>query len=66
MIRIEHVALWTEDLERLVDFYSTYFAAVAGAKYSNPAKGYESRFLTFGGEARLEVMKVGTRSLREL
>jgi hypothetical protein len=25
MARIEHVALWTEDIERLVAFYSTYF-----------------------------------------
>jgi lactoylglutathione lyase len=57
MIRIEHIAFWTEDLERLVDFYETYFGATAGAKYTNPAKGYESRFLSFEGGARLEVMR---------
>jgi len=60
MIRIEHVAVWTEDLERLADFYATYFGATAGAKYTNPAKGYESRFLSFEGGARLEVMRSST------
>lgn len=57
MIRIEHVALWTEDIERLVYFYSKYFNATAGDRYINSAKGFESRFLSFEGGARLEVMK---------
>lgn len=58
MIRIEHVALWTEEVERLVQFYSKYFNATAGARYVNPAKGFESRFVNFeGGGARLEVMQ---------
>ena len=25
-MRIEHIALWTEDIERLKDFYVRYFA----------------------------------------
>jgi lactoylglutathione lyase len=57
MIRIEHVAFWTEDLDRLVAFYSTYFGAIPGATYTNAAKGFESRFLSFDGGARLEVMR---------
>lgn len=57
MVRIEHVAFWTSDLERLVDFYVTYFGASAGAKYTNPAKGFESRFLTFADGARIEIMR---------
>jgi lactoylglutathione lyase len=57
MIRIEHVALWTEDIERLVQFYVKYFNAAAGERYVNPAKGFESRFVSFAGGARLEVMK---------
>ena len=63
MARIEHVALWTEDIERLVAFYSTYFAATAGAGYINSAKGFESRFLSFEGGARIELMKTTTLSL---
>jgi lactoylglutathione lyase len=57
VIRIEHIALWTTDIERLVDFYSKYFNATAGQRYINPAKGFESRFLSFEGGARLEVMR---------
>ena len=60
--RIEHVAIWTEELERLVDFYEKYFGAAAGSKYINPAKGYESRFLNFAGGVRIEVMRSSTVS----
>lgn len=60
MLRIEHVAFWTEELERLVDFYEKYFGATAGSKYVNPAKGFESRFLSFAGGARIEIMRSST------
>jgi lactoylglutathione lyase len=56
-MRIEHVALWTCDLDRIAEFYGAYFGATTGARYANPAKGFESLFLTFGDGARLEVMK---------
>ena len=62
MAHIEHIALWTEDIERLARFYAQYFGASVGAKYGNPSKGFESRFLTFQNGARLELMK--TSSLR--
>jgi lactoylglutathione lyase len=55
--RIEHIALWTEDIERLASFYAEYFGASVGPKYENPSKGFESRFLTFQSGARLELMK---------
>jgi lactoylglutathione lyase len=60
MLRIEHVAFWTEELERLVNFYEKYFGAVAGSQYVNPAKGFESRFLNFESGARIEVMRSST------
>jgi lactoylglutathione lyase len=56
MIRIEHIAVWTEDIERLASFYCAYFGATAGRKYLNPAKGFESRFVSFDSGARLEIM----------
>jgi lactoylglutathione lyase len=56
-MRIEHVALWTPDLERLRRFYETYFGAHAGARYENPAKRFQSYFLTFDSGARLEIMQ---------
>jgi lactoylglutathione lyase len=56
MPRLEHVALWTTDIERLCDFYVRHFGAVPGAPYLNPLRGFESRFLSFGAGARLELM----------
>lgn len=54
---IEHIALWSDDIDRLATFYATYFGATIGEKYSNPAKQFESRFLSFESGARLELMK---------
>lgn len=55
--RIEHVALWTDDLDRLASFYERYFDAQIGRPYRNDAKGFESRFLEFAGGARIELMR---------
>lgn len=56
MVFIEHVAIWARNLERLKNFYQTYFQASAGEKYINPDKAFESYFLTFASGARLELM----------
>ncbi len=56
-MKIEHVAVWTQNLERLKDFYKTYFEAEAGVKYVNKDKEFESYFLTFRSGARLELMR---------
>ena len=55
-MKIEHVAIWTPDVERLKAFYERYFHAVAGNRYFNPTKQFESYFLTFASGARLELM----------
>ncbi len=57
-MRIEHVAIWTKDLERLRAFYEKYFRARSGEKYANRSKGFESYFLTFESGARLELMSM--------
>jgi len=56
MLKIEHVAMWVKDLEKQKSFYEKYFAAVAGSKYTNHAKRFESYFLSFEGGCRLEIM----------
>ncbi|MCX6044149.1 MAG: VOC family protein [Chloroflexi bacterium] len=56
-MQIEHIAIWTHNLEALKDFYATYFAAVVGNKYRNPNKQFESYFLSFTTGARLELMQ---------
>jgi lactoylglutathione lyase len=55
-MRIEHVALWTADLERSRAFYEA-LGAQAGERYSNPRTGFSSYFLSFEGGARLELMQ---------
>lgn len=57
-MRIEHIAIWTHELEHLRNFYETYFAGQANAKYINPRKQSESYFLTFADGARLELMQM--------
>ncbi len=57
-MKIEHVAIWTHDLEGLRQFYETYFGGLAGTKYHNSHTQFESYFLTFEGGARLEIMQM--------
>lgn len=56
-MKIEHFALWTTDLERMKNFYTTYFEATVNDKYENQAKAFESYFLSFKTGARLEIMR---------
>lgn len=57
MNRIEHVAIWARDIERLKSFYEKYFDAEASSKYTNERKQFQSYFLTFSSGARLELMQ---------
>jgi lactoylglutathione lyase len=59
-VRIEHVAMWTRDLERLRAFYERYLGARAGERYHNPARGFSSYFLEFDSGARLELMAMAS------
>ncbi|MCU7664573.1 VOC family protein [Bacillus thuringiensis] len=56
-MKIEHVAIWVNDLERMRDFYKQYFGGEENSLYHNPKKQFESYFITFEGGARLELMK---------
>ncbi len=56
-MKIEHLALWTDDLERARAFYAEWFGAQAGAAYHNPRTGFRSYFLSFTSGARLELMQ---------
>src|SRR5690606_40860453 len=65
-MKIEHIALWTQHLERLKDFYITYFEGKAGNKYINEKKAFASYFISFASGARLEIMhKPGISSVTE-
>jgi lactoylglutathione lyase len=53
---LEHVAIWTNKLEKLRAFYEKYFDAVSNNRYTNEQKQFSSYFLTFKSGARLEIM----------
>lgn len=56
MMRIDHLAIWVTDLEKMKDFYEKYFLAQAVAKYHNSEKQFHSYFLAFPEGPRLELM----------
>jgi len=57
-VRIEHIALWSADIEQLKEFYMKYFGARTGPKYINPEKSFQSYFLSFDDGVRLELMQM--------
>lgn len=54
---LEHIAIWTQNIELLRDYYVKYFGGTAGKKYVNHETGFESYFIKFGDGSRLELMK---------
>ncbi|PCE63913.1 VOC family protein [Sediminicola luteus] len=55
-MRIEHLALWVSDLEKMKAFYLKYFELESNKKYFNPKKDFSSYFLSFAHGARIELM----------
>ncbi|WP_234571237.1 VOC family protein [Rhodohalobacter sp. 614A] len=56
-MKIEHIAIWTKNLEQLKEFYENYFDATSNELYTNQKKNFQSYFLTFDSGARLEIMQ---------
>ena len=55
-MRIEHVAMYVNDLEGAKAFFEKYFNASSNDGYHNPRTGLRTYFLTFEDGARLEIM----------
>lgn len=55
-MRIEHVAMYVNDLEAARDFFVKYLGGVSNDGYHNPNTDFRSYFLSFEDGARLEVM----------
>ena len=55
-MRIEHAALYVNDLEAAREFFVRFFGAAPDEGYHNPRTGFRSHFLTFDDGARLELM----------
>lgn len=57
-MRIEHIAMYCDDIERARAFFVAYFGARSNDMYRNERTGFSSYFLTFDGGARLEIMNI--------
>lgn len=58
-MRIDHIAIWADDIELLRAFYTRYFNLTSGALYTNPTKHFTSCFLSCGdGGTRIELMHI--------
>lgn len=58
-MRIDHIAIWAEDIELLRKFYMLYFNMSCNDKYVNPNKNFSSYFLSFDdGGTRIEIMNI--------
>ncbi|MBM6905405.1 VOC family protein [Collinsella tanakaei] len=55
-MRIEHVALYVNDLDAAKQFFTRYFGARSNELYHNATTGFRSYFLSFDDSARLEIM----------
>lgn len=55
-MRIEHVAMYVNDLEAARDFFIKYLGASSNDGYHNQKTGFWSYFLSFSDGARLEIM----------
>ena len=55
-MRIEHLAIWTNQLEEMKEFYCKYFNGTANDKYVNHKKEFQSYFISFDEGTRIELM----------
>ena len=55
-MKIEHTAVYVDDLEGAKDFFVRYFDGQANNRYENKAKGFSSYFIRFDDGSRLELM----------
>ncbi|MBR3042082.1 MAG: VOC family protein [Eubacterium sp.] len=55
-MKIEHVAMYVNDLENARDFFVKYFNGKSNDGYHNPNTGFKSYFISFDDGSRLELM----------
>ena len=59
-MRIEHIAMYVNDLETARDFFVKYLDGQFNNGYHNQKTGFRSYFISFDGGARLEIMTGNT------
>lgn len=55
-MKIDHIAVYADDLEAMKDFFEQWFDCTAGSLYHNPKTGFSSYFVEFDDGSRLELM----------
>ena len=55
-MKIEHVAMYVNNLEAARDFFVKYLGGRSNDVYHNPGTGFRSYFISFEDGARLEIM----------
>lgn len=55
-MRIEHIAMYVENLENAKNFFIKYFNTEPSEKYHNKKTDFRSYFLSFEDDTRLEIM----------
>ncbi len=55
-MKIEHVAMYVNELESVRDFFVKYLGGVSNVGYHNKTTGFRSYFISFDDGARLEIM----------
>jgi len=55
-MRIEHIAMYVNDLEGTKDFFIKYLGGRSNDGYHNKTTGFRSYFISFDDGARLEIM----------
>ena len=65
-MRIEHIAMYVNNLEDTKMFFIKYFNAHCNEGYHNKKTNFKSYFLSFENGARLEIMNEPNRSENEI
>lgn len=55
-MKIEHIAMYVNDLEAAKEFFVTYLGGTANNGYHNKNTDFRSYFISFDDGARLEIM----------
>lgn len=55
-MKIDHIAMYVNDLEKAREFFMKYLSAVSNEGYHNKTTDFHSYFLSFDEGARIEIM----------
>ena len=55
-MKIEHIAMYVNDIEQVRDFFIRYLDGKSNDGYYNPQTNFRSYFISFDNGARLEIM----------